>query len=158
MRSNESSWKPEQQYTACTSLNFHKFFNASMTPTIIMLHFSKIEKSISLFIEDKLKTLSRRPLKSNKLAYSGPRIAVNLKEPKALDVIVSISQTEDSERDSHKVCKNYPHNGFSSFEKCDEYYVLKMFKKHYNGLIPFWVANTLNNVTETGYIYQIERN
>ena len=150
--SNESSWDPELQYTSCTTLDFHQFYNSSITPTIITFNFKKTEKSISFFIEDKLKTLQKRPLKSNRLAYSGPKMSARLEKPETMDVMVSLTQTEDSDKDDKKQCRNYPYDGFSSYKNCDEFYVYEMFKNRYNGFIPFWVANTTDDVTATGYV------
>ena len=57
-----------------------------------------------------------------------------------------MSQTIDSNLDDDKKCKNYPHGKFSSYRKCDEAFVRKMFVHKYK-LMPFWVANHMEEVT-----------
>ena len=98
-------------------------------------------------IEDRLKMLSRRTLKSNTIDFEGPIIEINdLMSPQLFDFYLTVSQTISLEMDEGIDCKNYPLKDFESFRDCDEKFVYNEMKRRYN-VMPFWAANTLDEIT-----------
>ena len=53
-------------------------------------------------------------------------------------MIIKISQTIDSELDSDKNCKNYPHKSFENYKSCDENFVNLEVSKY--GIMSFWAT------------------
>ena len=142
------------QYPYCTSLDIQELLNGSMyTPTQIFFNLKKLNNAteklyFSFYVEDKNKKLTKRPSKSNMLAYLGPDISQSLENPSSLKLMISIKQFIDPEDDEKKKCKNYPYGGFSTYHECDEDFVLQTFNKIHNGdILPFWVAKDFDRVT-----------
>lgn len=115
--------------------------------TQIGLGFSKNDKILQFYVEDKNYALSRRSLKSNRLAYKGPRISINANKQTRIELIYTIRQFIDSEEDKQKKCRNYPNKDFSSYEMCDEHFVKEILKYEFNNTVPFWMSNDFGNVT-----------
>ena len=141
------------QYPYCTSLDLQELFNGSMhTPTQIFFNLKANHEKLgfSFYAEDRNKKLEKRPLKSNMMAYVGPDISKqNLRKPSNLKLMFSIYQYIDPEADEKKKCKNYPYDGFSTYQDCDEDFVLRKFNKIYHGdILPFWVAKDPEKVTK----------
>ena len=69
----------------------------------------------------------------------------DLSKPSINEVVLSISQTIDSEQDKDKNCKNYPFQNFKSYRECDDLYVQNQLKRF--DLIPFWATENYSSVT-----------
>ena len=66
------------------------------------------------------------------LSYDGPRVGnEDLATSNRIKVMLSLSQTLDSERDPDKNCKKYPSSGFSNYRECDEHLSYEEFKKNF---------------------------
>ena len=57
-----------------------------------------------------------------------------------------MTQDIHAEADAKKNCVNYPTSKFDSYTKCDEEWVYNMFQNDI-GLMPFWVAKRMDEVT-----------
>ena len=53
--------------------------------------------------------------------------------------------------DTSKNCVNYPTSKFKSYTHCDEEFVYNMFQNEI-GLMPFWVAKSMDEVTQLKYV------
>ena len=81
------------------------------------------------------------------LAYDGPRLGnTDLSISKRLRVMVSFSQTIDSEEDVDKKCKNYPFSGHKNYRECDETLVYNEFKSKFSYMLP-GLAKDLDEVS-----------
>ena len=69
----------------------------------------------------------------------------DLSKPNVNEVVLSISQTIDSEQDKDKNCKNYPFQNFKSYRECDDLYVQNQLKRF--DLIPFWATKNYSSIT-----------
>ena len=80
----------------------------------------------------------------NMLAYEGPRLAnEDLTISKRKRVMLSLSQTIDSEKDKDKECKNYPHSGFNNYRECDEFSSYEDFKKNFRKGVVIWLSRDI---------------
>ena len=59
---------------------------------------------------------------------------------------ITFSITQNLETQSGISCKIYPSGYFSSYKDCDEKYVYNVMKNKY-GIMPFWAASRLSEVT-----------
>lgn len=68
-------------------------------------------------------------------------------------MVTTFRMTQDIhvEADAHKNCVNYPTSKFKSYTHCDEEFVYNMFKNEI-GLMPFWVAKSMDEVTHLKYV------
>ena len=84
------------------------------------------------------------------MAYVGPDMSgKKLKNPTYYKLMLSIFQSIDPEAHEEKKCKNYPYDGFSTYQECDEEFVFQKFNKIQNGnVLPFWAAKDLEKVTK----------
>ena len=112
-----------------------------------MLGLPKNDKLLQFYVEDKKYTFTRRLLKSNRLAYKGPPISMNLNKPTHIGLVYTIKQFIDSEKDKQKKCRNYPNKEFSSYEMCDEHFIKEKLKNKFDNVVPFWMSSDYGNVT-----------
>merc|ERR1711879_1037310 len=63
-----------------------------------------------------------------------------------IHIMLNVIQTIDLELDTKKNCTNYPNENFKSYQDCDRQYFYDIMKNRY-GLMPFWVTDDLNEVT-----------
>ena len=63
--------------------------------------------------------------------------------------IVKIKKFVNVEEDPGKICRNYPNDGFQSFEDCDSNFMRKRVKEisPNRDLIPPWLTDDLDKVT-----------
>ena len=117
----------------------------------IYILFNKIQNiGITLEIEDKRKSLSRRKINSNSFDYEGPPIEIkNLYSTRVLTIALSLSQTIDLE--PMKQCKNYPNQNFLSYRECDENFVYNKIVQNYS-MMPFWAAKKIDEITDIAYM------
>ena len=102
---------------------------------------------MSVTIEDRLKMLKKRTLRSNAIHYEGPRMVIeDLMSPQLLDFYLTITQTISLEKDEGMDCQNYPSQHFESFCDCDEQFVYNEMKNRYK-VMPFWAAMHLDEIT-----------
>ena len=79
---------------------------------------------MKLYVDDNIRALRKRILKSNILSYSGPPLQIkNLFDAEVLKVMISLEQFIDSEEDASK--QNYPNENYETYKDCDEEYVYK---------------------------------
>ena len=81
------------------------------------------------------------------MAYTGPKIeSLDLMKPKAVRVIIGLSQFKYLEKEKATDCQNYPSNQFNTFQDCDEDFIKDKMKTF--GLMPFWATDNMEEVTE----------
>ena len=87
----ELSWSTSIMYPNCQYLDPFEYIDfKENVPLEIAIWFNKIENiGVSLFIEDKIKSLRKRSLKSNMLAYNGPEIEIkDLMLPEVVKIVL----------------------------------------------------------------------
>ena len=153
VRGEDIKWSLTPQYPACQIIDLVQYFDISSknVPEIIYIRYDKIYNlRLTLNIEDKRKSLSKRTLKSNYMNYEGTPIVVeDLLSPKMKSFYLTISQTIDLETDQGKNCINYPTEEFENFQECDETFVYDEMKNIYK-FMPFWAARTSDEITKFG--------
>ena len=139
-------WSLTPKYPACQTFEFKDYF-PNQKPLQIFFDFNPIENlAVDLHLEDKNFVL-HRTLKSALLAYSGPKITMeNLNENMYTEVMLNVIQTIDSDLDIKRNCTNYPNTNFKSYKDCDRQFFYDKMKNKF-GIIPFWVTDDLNEVT-----------
>ena len=112
------------------------------------LEFNEKENiGVSLFIEEKNKKLKRSSLYSQ-YSYFGPPITIdNLADPRGLRLTIKLSQTINTDLNTELPCVNYPTSQYESFGECDRQHVRQVILNQ-TGLIPFWTADNLEEVTK----------
>lgn len=81
--------------------------------------------------------------------YNGPTIDhSNLASPVIKRYALTVTQTINSETEKAINCTNYPNDKFSSFDECDECFVLNELKNTYDRIMPFWATGNLEKVTQ----------
>ena len=104
---------------------------------------------VSLHLEERNRVL-KRTLKSNLLAYMGPKLKIdNPIVGKLVSAMMSVTQIISTEKDKEAKCTNYPNETFGSYSECDEIFLYKKLKKI--GIIPFWATNNLSIVTKSRF-------
>ena len=116
------------------------------TADLIFFQFYKdFNSSVEIVIEDKLSKLERdNPEAKN--GYSGPVIEHKLDKSTYTKYVVEFSQNVFSEEDPSVGCKNYPWQGFSHFNDCDEEKMQEWVIDKY-GFLPFFMAKEESNAT-----------
>lgn len=144
-------WSLIPQFPACQTVDITQYLNLTgkETPQYVYLEFNKVENlRMTVTIEDRLKMLSKRTLKSNTIDFEGPRIQIDdLMSPQYLDFYLTVSQTISLETDEGMHCQNYPTKEFESFSECDQHFVYNEMKNRYN-VMPFWAAKKLDEITK----------
>ena len=86
------NWSLSPVYPNCQYINPYDYLEfKNNKPTEIIFRFKKTAEKIgiSLFIEDKLRALKKRVLKSNMLAYTGPEIGIeDLSNPSIFKMVM----------------------------------------------------------------------
>ena len=100
--------------------------------------------AVSLYVEERNKALMVL-LKQNMLSYMGPSLKIE-RAQRNLRIILSMTQTIDTEDNPAKQCRIYPHGGFDNYSDCDEDFVYKEFENYFK-IMPFWVTRNLKEVT-----------
>ena len=104
-----------------------------------------------MLIEERVKKM-KRALKSLRESYSGPVLKFDdLNENMKVKVLVKLSQVINTERNSKNPCSIYPTEQFASYGECDRIFFYEKVLQNF-GLIPFWTANTLDDVTIQKYL------
>ena len=92
IQGNILNWSISPVYPHCQYIDPYDYLEfKNNKPTEIIFRFKKTAEKIgiSLFIEDKLRALKKRVLKSNMLAYTGPEIGIeDLSNPKNFKMIM----------------------------------------------------------------------
>ena len=73
--------------------------------------------AVSLYVEERNKALMVL-LKQNMLSYMGPSLKIE-RAQRNLRIILSMTQTIDTEDNPAKQCRMYPHEGFDNYSDCD---------------------------------------
>ena len=144
-------WSLIPQFPVCQTIDITQYKNLTSkdTPQYVYLNFNKVEDlRMTVTIEDRLKMLTKRTLKSNTIDFEGPRIEIDdLMSPQYLDFYLTVSQTVSLETDEGMQCQNYPTKDFKSYHDCDEHFVYNEMKNRYN-IMPFWAAKKLDEITK----------
>ena len=133
---------------ACQLLDLAKYYKLSKySPELVVFVFRKTENiGLSLKIEDKMKTLKKRNLRSQSQDYEGPTIDLkNLNDTRIYKYFLGISQTKNLEIYSDIECKNYPYRNFLSYQECDESFVYNRMRD--SKIMPFWASHDMDEVT-----------
>ena len=142
-------WSFIPKYPACQNVDLNNYFDFQKhVPALINILFNKIPNlAATIKVEDKRKSLSKRPLLSNDNDYEGIPLQIeNLKSGEFHDFSFTLFEKIKLESGKAKGCKNYPTKQFSSFNDCDMDFVYNEMKVKYN-VMPFWAAKSLNEVT-----------
>lgn len=138
------------QFPMCQTVDLVQYFDLQRhPPKQILFKFNVFEDiSVSLGIGDILLS-PNRTLKSQMENYNGPTIDhSNLASPVIKRYALTVTQTINSETEKAINCTNYPNGKFSSFEECDECFVLNELKNTYDRIMPFWATGNLEKVTQ----------
>ena len=125
------TWSPIPHYPNCQLFDLTKYWNLEnrTTQTVKFYFFKEAKVHVSLHVEDKLRALATRNLKSHLTDQEGLHMFIqnsSLNEFKRF--YLSISQTRNLEMDPGVSCKNYPTGKFSSYQDCDESFVYNLMK------------------------------
>ena len=102
---------------------------------------------LSLFIEERNRA-SMRNIESNKEMFTGVPLTIkNTTEPIQHEVLLTLTQTMDSELNPEANCENYPTEDYKSYGDCDLQKIQQELKSEYNHLMPFWATKNLSSVT-----------
>ena len=133
----------------CKTIDIQDYFQNFSAPTQIFLSLKRIENlGVDLYILDR-NVASRRPFKSELLAYTGP----TLTNPHLMQIvkdekhILRITQTKDAAEDESNGCQDYPNGNYQTYSDCDADFVHKQILVEVEGVMPFWATDNLNKVT-----------
>ena len=136
------------EYPSCQDMDIKKYINLlNNTPEILIFSFMKIKNvGVSLKIVDQQKGLNR-VLRSQSADFDSETMGMeDLAETMIKRYFITFSITRNLETHSGISCKKYPSGSFSSYKDCDEKYVYDVMKNKY-GIMPFWAASRLSEVT-----------
>ena len=92
IQGNNLNWSLSPVYPHCQYIDPYEYLEFKyFRPNEIIFHFKTTTDKIgiSLFIEDKLRALKKRVLKSNMLAYTGPEIGIeDLSDPSIFKMVM----------------------------------------------------------------------
>ena len=143
-------------FPLCYNLDLNDYFNLEhQTPLYFLITIRQVSGvGIWLVVEDRLKSVSKRPLKTLEESFKGyPLWIKNLNQEKYVSNLFKISQTIYSTRDANNPCVIYPTNQYKSYDDCDQDYVLDTLKKTTPGLKPFWAVRNLNDTTKHSVLH-----
>ena len=110
-------------------------------------------KSARVVLEERAMATTRE-IGINSLANLGPDLG---KEALKVDketgkgwatYVVQINENVYVENDPSKNCKNYPYNGFGSYNDCDEHFISTTLKKSFGPeFVPVWAANVTSKTS-----------
>ena len=124
------------------ALTPEQFLHADM----ISINFkSDPEAIIEVIIEDRLSALERDNPEARR-GFLGPVIEQKLDEKTFKKYVVEFSQSVFVEEDPFIGCKDYPWEGFSSFDDCDKEFMQDWVTNKYN-FLPFFMAKVESNAT-----------
>ena len=139
---------PIPSFPDCTTIDIIENFSKLYAPKQIFIKLKKTDDKnlgVNLYILDR-QSASRRSLKSQFLAYSGPPLAnTRLKNVKKEVYILKITQTKDTDEDQSTGCQNYPNEKYESYSDCDAEFVHEQMLGE--GVMPFWATDDMDEVT-----------
>ena len=144
------SWSLTPQFPACQIVDLSHYFDLKKFVPISVLFKLKNPQNlgISIEIEDRKKSLSRRKLLQNIFDYEGSPIDLkDLSLSKIVYYALTLTQTIHLENDEGKHCRDYPYLNFSSYKECDENFVYNKMSKDYN-IMPFWAAKKIDDISD----------
>ena len=117
---------------------------AKHVPSYFNVWFNKIPNlSVILKLEDRGKSLSKRPLLSNE---GFPLQIGNLSLGEYHEYSFNLFEKINLEAVTGKGCRNYPTEKYISYRECDMDFVYNELKSKYK-IMPFWAAKSLSEVT-----------
>ena len=141
---------PVPNYPNCKIFDLHQHFSKRdiPSPRQVFFRLKKVANfGINIYLLDK-DFATRRSLKSELLAYSGPTLTNpdlgNISKTERF--ILKITQTKDAEEDESNGCKDYPNQRFKTFGECDGHFIHELVREE--GLMPFWATDNLEEVTK----------
>ena len=150
IRGPQIKWKTTPLYPDCQLLDLEDNlgYNFSETPHSIQFVLNERQNTaFNIHVVEKERAPRKRHLKRNFLAYTGPKIeSLDLMKPKAIRVILGITQFKYLEREKKQDCQNYPSEKFRTFQDCDEDFIKDKMKSF--GLMPFWATDNMEEVTK----------
>ena len=137
---------PVPSFPNCKTIDIHKHFPKMIAPKQIFIKLNKIKNlGVDLYILDK-HFASKRLLKSEFLAYSGPTLSHNnLKRPAKKRYTLKMTQIKDAAEDDSNGCQDYPNEKYQTFSDCDAEFVYEQMLGE--GVMPFWATDNLDEVT-----------
>ena len=153
------NWYLVPKYPACKMIDLAHYFDLEkITLGVIRFVINTKDSNflrVSLTIEDKERSLLKRRLKSDVDAYDGTPLVLEFSIQSQSQIyqeyFLTLSQRINLEMDSGFNCLNYPSKEFQSYRDCDEDYVYHQMKQTYK-IMPFWAANTLDEVTSLMWV------
>ena len=144
----------------CQVFDFNDYFDLEKYKPLKLLIFASSKKTsnaLTFHIEDQKTMLTKRPLKSSVLSYTGPLIFhPYLVQRKVMKVIIKLSQIISVAEDEG--CISYPNKNHNSYRICDENFIFDYTKQNFN-LTPFWATDSFEKISNTRllfiyYVYQ----
>ena len=141
---------PVPTFPNCKTLDIQNYFPNFSTPIQIFIYIKKIDNlGVDLYVIDR-HVSSRRSLKSELLAYTGPDVAnSNLEKVRKKRYILKMTQTKDAAEDESIGCQDYPNEKYQTFSDCDMEFVHGQMLGE--GVMPFWATDNLDEVTSIRY-------
>ena len=142
-------WSLIPLYPACQRIDLNDYFDFSRhSPTFMSIYFNKISNlSVMIKVEDRRKSLVKRPLLSSTIDYEGSLLLIeNLTSGAYTNVFFTFFENINLELGKGKGCRNYPTEKFLNYMECDMDFVYNEMKDKYK-IMPFWAAKTLNEIT-----------
>ena len=145
---NFAKWKRLSYPHNCLTLDLtgaltpEQFHHADM----MSINFkSDEESSVEITIEDRLSALERDNPEARR-GFLGPVIEHKLDTKTFTKYVVEFTQSVFVEDDPTIGCKDYPWEGFSSFDDCDKEFMQDWVTNKYN-FLPFYMAKVESNAT-----------
>ena len=137
---------PVPSFPNCKTIDIQKLFQKWYMPKQIFISLNKIKNfGVDLYIIDR-NVASRRSLKSEILAYSGPTLTHNnLKRTAKKKLMLKMAQIKDAAEDESNGCQDYPNEKYPTFSDCDAEFVHEQMLGE--GVMPFWATDDLDEVT-----------
>ena len=146
---SDIKWSPIPLYPACQTVDLNDYFDFSRhSPTFVEIYFNSIPNlSVMVKVEDRRKSLAKRPLLSSATDFEGgPLLIENLISGEYTNVFFTFLEHINLESDKGQGCRNYPTETFLDYMECDMDFVYNEMKSKYK-IMPFWAAKTLSEVT-----------
>ena len=144
---NDLALSPVPIFPNCKTIDIQDHFQNFSTPTQIYISLKKIDNlGVDLYILDR-NIASRRRLKSELLAYTGPTLTNPhlMEKVKNEEHILKMTQTKDAAEDKSNGCQDYPNEKYQTFGDCEAEFVHGQMLGE--GVMPFWATDNLDEVT-----------
>jgi hypothetical protein len=114
----------------------------------LYIHFRNLEnRTVKIFVQGSSLSCDRN-INDNRFYSTGDEIKLD-KMGKSVRYAVKMKKNVFVEEDSTKKCRNYPNMDHDSYRDCDDQWIRDyMVTDNAPGLVPIWLADTWENVSE----------